>query len=165
MTATFEHARKGLRSTGASLDTQALVELIARHGQEESRLLSTYEALVSDSSDEGTRYLIELILEDERRHHRLLAEMANALAWGSLAPSPERAMPAMPRGLEGELLDQTRRLLAAERSDHRALRRLRRRLRPFRDTTMWTLIIDVMLLDTKKHATVLKFLEHHGRRR
>jgi hypothetical protein len=147
MTATFEHALKGLRSTGASLDTQALVELIARHGHEESRLLSTYEALASDSSDEGTRYLIELIVEDERRHH------------------PERATPAMPRGLEGELLDQTRRLLAAERSDHRALRRFRRSLRPFRDTTMWTLIIDVMLLDTKKHATILQFLEHHGRRR
>ncbi len=60
------------------------------------------------------------------------------------------------------MLAQTKRLLAAERADERALRRIRRKLQPFADTTLWALVIDMMLLDTKKHATMLRFLERHG---
>jgi hypothetical protein len=37
------------------------------------------------------------------------------------------------------------------------------RLRPFADTTLWVLVVDLMLLDTKKHATMLRFLERHGK--
>jgi rubrerythrin len=165
MQTTFDSALRGLRLTGASVDTRALVELIARHGTEEGQLLATYEDLASTTSDEGVRYLIGLILEDERRHHRLLAEIANSMAWGSTAGRPKEATPGIPRGLEGELLEQTRRLLKAEQTDHRELRRIRRRLRPFADTTLWALVIDLMLLDTKKHATILRFLERHRRSR
>ncbi len=165
MRATFDSALRGLRMTGASVDTRALVDLIARHGTEEGRLLSTYEGLVDTAPDEGVRYLIGLILEDERRHHRLLAEIANSMAWGSIAGSPEDSTPDMPHALTGELLEQTRRLRKAEQTDYRELRRIRRRLRPFAGTTMWALIVDLMLADTKKHATILRFLERHGQSR
>ncbi len=163
--ATFDSARRGLRLTGASVDTRALVDLVARHGTEEGRLLATYEGLVENAPDEGVRYLIGLILEDERRHHRLLAEMANSMAWGSVAGSPEDSTPDLPHALSGELLEQTRRLRKAEQTDYRALRRIRRRLRPFAGTTLWALILDLMLADTKKHATILRFLERHGQPR
>jgi hypothetical protein len=43
------------------------------------------------------------------------------------------------------------------------LRKLRKRFRAFAGTTMWTLLIDLMLLDTKKHAAILTFLEEHAR--
>ncbi len=162
---TFNNALRGLRLTGASVNTRALVDVIARHGSEEGRLLATYEKLVDTSSDEGVRYLAGLILEDERRHHRLLAEVANAMAWGSTAGSPDDSTPDLPRALTGELLEQTRRLRKAERADYRELRRIRRRLRPFSRTTLWSLVIDLMLLDTKKHATILRFLEQRGRSR
>ncbi len=137
MRATFDSARRGLRMTGASVSTRSLVELIARHGAEEGRLLATYEDLASTTTDEGLRYMIDLILEDERRHHRLLEEIANSLAWGSVSGSPEDSTPEIPRALEGELLAQTKRLRKAEQSDYRELRRIRRRLRPFAGTTLW----------------------------
>ena len=85
------------------------------------------------------------------------------MAWGSVTGSPEDATPEMPRALTGELLEQTKRLRKAEEKDFRELRRIRRRMRPFAGTTLWSLIIDLMLLDTKKHATILRFLERHGR--
>ena len=81
MQATFEAALRGLRMTGASVDTRDLVELIVRHGKEEGELLATYEQLVDSSDNETAAYVIGMILEDERRHHRLLAEVANAAAW------------------------------------------------------------------------------------
>jgi len=147
--------------TGASVDTRDLVELIVRHGKEEGELLATYEQLVNASDNEMASYVIGMILEDERRHHRLLAEVANAAAWDRSSSTPDASTPPLSPGIDGELLAQTRKLLAAERADERELRRIRRKLHPFADTTLWGLIIDMMLLDTKKHATMLRFLEKH----
>ena len=163
MTATFDNALEGLRMTGASVDTREMVGLLVRHGREEGQILATYEALAGESPDEATRYLVGLILEDEHRHHRLLAELANAMAWDVRSESPQPATPWLTEPLTGELLEQTRRLVKAERSDERALRKIRRRLRPYARTTLWSLIIDMMILDTKKHATMLRFLERQGR--
>jgi len=161
MQATFESALRGLRMTGASVDTRDLVELIVRHGKEEGELLATYEQLANASDNEMAAYVIGMILEDERRHHRLLAEVANAAAWARSSAAPDTSTPALSPGIDGELLAQTRKLLAAEQADYRELRRIRRKLHPFADTTLWGLIIDMMLLDTKKHATMLEFLEKH----
>ena len=157
--ATFGVALEGLRATGASSGTRDLVELIARHGAEEGELLATYERLATEAPDASVRYLIDLILEDERRHHRLLAELSNAMAWDSVGQPPEPVTPRLPRKISGALYEQTRLLRKSEQADYRALRRIRRRLRPFASTTLWGLIIDLMLLDTKKHATILRFLE------
>ena len=163
MTATFESALQGLRMTGASVDTRELVELIVRHGTEEGELLAEYERLANASDNEVAKYVIGMILEDERRHHRVLAEVANAAAWVHTSRAPDGTTPPLSSGIDGELLAQTRRLLASEQEDERALRRIRRKLQPFADTTLWALVIDTMLLDTRKHATMLRFLEKHGR--
>ncbi len=157
--ATFDGAVHGLSATGASIGMRDLVELIVRHGAEEGDLLATYEELSAHAPDESVRYLINLILEDEHRHHRLLAELSNAMAWGVAAQPPVATVPRLPRAISGELLEQTKLLRKSEQADYRALRRIRRRLRPFADSTLWVLVVDLMLLDTKKHATILRFLE------
>jgi hypothetical protein len=155
----FETALGGLRATGASSDMRELVELIVRHGAEEGELLATYESLAADSPDAIVRYLVRLILEDEHRHHRQLAELSNAMAWGTGQRPPVNSVPGLPNAISGPLLEQTRWLRRAEQADYRALADIKRRLRPFADTTLWVLVIDLMLLDTKKHATILQFLE------
>ncbi len=157
--ATLDEAIRGLRQTAASVGTRDLVDLIVRHGAEEGELLATYEQLAAEAPDASVRYLIGLILDDEHRHHRLLAELANAIAWSSTGGPQARAVPTVPTNIDGALLEQTRLLLKSEQSDARALRRLRRRLRPFGDTTLWVLVVELMLLDTRKHATILRFLE------
>jgi len=151
MTETFDNALEGLRMTGASVDTRDMVQLLVRHGAEEGQLLATYEKLADESADEATRYVIGLILEDERRHHRLLAELANAMAWDISSGSPEPATPWLAGPLTGALL--------AEETDERELRKIRRRLRPYERTTLWALMIDMMIMDTNKHAAMLRFLE------
>lgn len=159
---TFQDAIRGLDATGASVGMRSLVDLIVRHGAEEGELLSTYASLASEAPDEGVRYLVALILEDERRHHRLLAELSNAIAWGSSGRPQRSAVPRLTGEIGGELLEQTKLLRKSEQSDYRALRRIRRRLRPFSDTTLWVLVTDLMLLDTKKHETILRFIERHS---
>ena len=87
------------------------------------------------------------------------------MAWGLATQPPMSTVPTLPGAINGAVLEQTKLLRKSEQADFRSLRRIRRRLRPFADTTLWVLVVDLMLLDTKKHATILRFLEHHQKNR
>ena len=121
-------------------------------------MLHHYERFALDAEAPETRYLVLLILDDERRHHRLLVEMANAIAWGMSEHSPDPAVPDLTHKDAGnrDLAAHTKRLIDAEEQDRIELKRLRKRLRPFKDTTLWELIVDLMLLDTEKHVQILR---------
>jgi hypothetical protein len=158
----FERALEGLRATGASVTIRNLVELLATHGAEEGRLLAEYERVARSASDPAARFLLDLIMEDERRHHRLLAEMATAMAWGTSSDA-ETSVPALGWHLDPALLAVTRTLREYEEQDRHELQALKKKLRPFEETTLWSLIVTLILLDTEKHAAILRFLEHHAR--
>ena len=51
--------------------------------------------------------------------------------------------------------------LAAERADAKQLRALRKELRPFRDTSLWVLLVELMEQDTAKHIRLLSFIRDH----
>lgn len=158
----FERAVEGLRATGASVTIRELVELLARHGADEGHILAEYERAAATTDDPAARYLIDLVLADERRHHQMLVEMATSMAWDTLGTS-ETAVPPLGWHIDEALSVTTRRLHDYEDHDKRELQALRRRLRPFEQTTLWGLLVDLMILDTEKHATILKFLEKHAR--
>jgi ATP-dependent DNA ligase len=158
----FDTAREGLRATGASVGTRELVELLARHGEEEGKVLAEYADLVASADGAAVRYLGALILDDERRHHAFLTEIANSLAWDTRPVDGAPSAPPLPLHLDADLLAATRRLRGVEDADRKQLQALRRRLRDYADTTVWALLVDVMLLDTEKHATILRFLERHA---
>jgi rubrerythrin len=156
----FESSRRGLRATGASTGDRDIVEWITRHGKAEGALLERYERFAREASSPLHRYLVKLIIEDERRHHVVLAEIAEAIAWGGV----HDARPSIPRPVEGgadaELIEETKKLLASEKSDRAELRRLRRRLRSY-SGTIWPLLIDLMLRDTQKHTRILRYIVRH----
>ena len=134
-----------------------LVALLARHGTEEGRILAEYESLSAHTGDAAARYLIDLILADERRHHRTLAEIATSMAWDTL--DGKSAVPSLGWRPDEALAAATRRLRTYEEDDRGELQSLRRKLRPFEETTLWGLLVDLMILDAEKHATILRFLE------
>lgn len=158
----FERALEGLKETGASVTIRTLVELLAKHGSEEGRMLADYERVSASATDPAARYLIDLILDDERRHHRMLAELATAMAWSTFGKG-ESSVPSLGWEVDEELATATRRLREYEEADRRELHALSKRLRPFEETTLWGLIVQMMILDTEKHATILRFLERHAR--
>ena len=156
----FESSRRGLRAAGASTGDRDVVEWITRHGKTEGALLERYERFEREASSPLHRYLVKLILDDERRHHMVLAEIAEAIAWGGV----NDARPSIPRPVEGgadaELIEETKKLLASEKSDRAELRRLRRRLRSY-SGTIWPLLVELMLRDTQKHTRILRYIVKH----
>jgi hypothetical protein len=156
---TFEDALRGLHATGASHSAYEIVNALARHGREEGELLQRYQRFGEEpESPPWVGYLVRLIVEDEQRHHRLLEELANTIAWGSLKGSPERVVPTFSRRGDQALVSESRALLAHELEDRKQLRRMRRRIREYGDVALWELLIDLMLSDTEKHIHIFRFI-------
>jgi len=135
--------------------------LLARHGAEEGEILAEYERLAASTTDPAARYLLDLILADERHHHRMLVQLATAMAWETLMTC-ETSVPSLGWQLDAGLVDATRKLIEHEEKDRHELQILKKRLRLFKETTLWSLMVDLMLRDTEKHTAILSFLERHA---
>jgi hypothetical protein len=160
MTTEFQDAIRGLRATGANHSTRKVVEALDKHGREEAELLERYQRFIDESEPPAVRYLVGLIVEDEQRHHRVLEDLANTIAWASLKESPEQVVPSLPARFRGDAAfrSETQNLLRHELRDRAQLRKLRRRLRTYGDVASWDLLIDLMRSDTAKHIRILRFL-------
>ena len=81
-----------------SVWSQQLVDYLTAHLDSEREVLRSYAQLVEDAEPGHVRYLVELILADEVRHHQLFGEMINALRaemdQRDISPRPARAAPA-----------------------------------------------------------------------
>ena len=64
---------------GAAPWEQELYDHIASHQERERGLLERYQEAADASGSSSFRYLVSLILEDEVRHHRLFADLAESL--------------------------------------------------------------------------------------
>jgi len=141
----------------------AVTHAFASHVRDESYVLEEYDRLAGTTADPGTRFLLQMIVADERRHHELFQRLGDDARHGAheLVPDP----PDPPPGEVPELLEHTRRFLELEREDAASLKTLLRQLRPVADETMWRLLVELMQLDTEKHLRILGYLEDRLTRR
>jgi rubrerythrin len=151
--------------TGSPWD-ENLLQHFREHVEGEREVLEAYAEL-AESAREDIRYLVELILDDEARHHRLLHEMINRVRsdidyreYGPRVPYLEKTAADRAR-----LLEVTQRFLELERKDDKALKKLQKELAPVRDTTLFPLLVELMQLDTKKHVTILEFIRRTAKKR
>ncbi|HEX7095931.1 MAG TPA: hypothetical protein VF183_08605 [Acidimicrobiales bacterium] len=127
------------------------------HVREEVHFLDEYEELCLSITDPGTKFLLELIIEDERRHHALFERLAAA----ALGADDVEGTPPPPQLTAEEarrVLEPTERFLDAEREDRGGLRDLSKRLGPARHDTLWQLLVELMAHDTAKHIAILEYL-------
>jgi hypothetical protein len=146
---------------GLSAWEHDLYEHLTDHMDAERRLVDRYEDLASRAGGH-VAYLLRLIMEDEARHHRLFDEWRNALRSNAEFREVEPRVPHLRRS---PIADQVRtaaaEFLEVERADERELHHLQKALKDVKETTVWSLLVDMMELDTKKHQLILQFLEKH----
>ena len=133
------------------------------HVSSETGLIAAYRQLAeAPDTPEAARYLIRVVLEDEQRHHRLFQEMTAAVGNDLNWTHRPDAVPSLPYGPSAPALEEaTAAFLVAEQADEKQLHALRKELRPFRDTTLWGLLIELMEHDTAKHILLLNFIRDH----
>jgi hypothetical protein len=136
-----------------------LIHAFQVHVRSEHYVLEDYQKLIEATTDRGTRFLLEQILADERRHHELFIALTNdALASSSGPEAPEIPAPRPDPGEAAELLEATSRFLAIERDDRAQLRSLRREASMARNESLWPIVLEVMEADTAKHIRLLQEL-------
>ena len=150
---------------GASVWEQELYDYVSSHGAREGAMLAEYQQIAEDeSTSPAFRYLAEMILEDERRHHALFDDLATTIRQTAEFRDDDLPIPSL-AGLRRDrdrIADITERLLKSERDDSRALDGLRKKLKDVRDTTLWDLLIEIMQHDTDKHIKILRFVHDHA---
>lgn len=154
----------GDKLLGASAWEQDLFDAFGEHVEAERGMLEEYEALAEETSSVGFGYLAKLILDDERRHHRLFGDLADSVQALTEARTAEAPVPPIPvTGLDPaereRILDVTSRFLEHERHDFKELSKLAKELRPVRETTLWHLLIQLVRADTEKHIKILEFIQ------
>lgn len=139
-----------------------ILQLLEQHGAAEGKFLESYEAIAERSdTDEAVQYLIRLILDDERRHHKVFDEMANAIRSFMWEVPVEPQLPAISRRSNPELLAETERLLKFEKKDAKELRALKRALKGGQKSSLDPLMVELMLHDTAKHIAILKHIKRY----
>jgi hypothetical protein len=138
-----------------------LLSAIDRHATIESQALGQYDYLAQASGDPIIALVMQLILEDEERHHGLLKRISStlrdALNWTYSPDSlPRAGAPATTSGedltsLAGTLIDE-------EKAGAQALRGLAQREKGF-GSGLESLLLEVMAMDSEKHARLLRFVE------
>ena len=129
---------------------------LQRHLDAEQRALDDYEALANDSGNPSVRYLASLLLEDERRHHRVMTEMLNQFRTSLYLVERRPHVPWMLRQRDSQTASAVRRLRRIERRDLWDLRRLRHRLGFLRRDSLNGVLVNALILDTRKHLHYLR---------
>jgi hypothetical protein len=149
------------RIDGASVWEQDLFDYVCDHVETEGAILAEYQQLAGDESGSPAfRYLANLILEDERRHHQLFEDLAESIRQMAELRLEDEPIPSL-HGLRADrdrIKAVTDRLLAAEQADAKQLKQLDKRLKEVRDTTLWALLVELMQADTAKHIKILSFI-------
>ena len=127
-------------------------------------MLDEYAAIAETTESKALKYVIDLLLADERRHHQFFNDLAASLKSQAEFAADEPLVPRLDLDRVGrtELLDTTERLLENERDDLKELQHLRKELHDVKDTTLWDLLLDIMVRDTEKHIAMLRFVEKHA---
>ncbi len=155
-------------AAGPSAWARDLYVHLTSHVETERGLLEEYRSAAEASSSKAFAYLVNLLIEDEMRHHRILSELADSLETMSLRPgAPDPQVPYLDfnRTDKEAVLDLTETLLKREQQDAVELKRLQHELRDVKDTTLWGLLVDLMERDTQKHVAILRFVKKHTKRR
>lgn len=133
-----------------------VVDRLAEHTHRDIELRNAYDALLR-TADPGTRFLVQLLLEDERRHQQLTMALAMSVS------GDEQALPAVPRGADSRLVERARALREAETADRDSLEHLRAELSEAADNELWQLVLDLLTIDADRRIRILQFVE--GRQR
>jgi rubrerythrin len=151
----------------ASGSVEWLLDAVERHATAERDALAQYEYLRTASGDPVIALVMQLILDDEERHHGLLrrmeASLRDALNWThSPAALPTSTPPQEPAA--AELVDTAAALIKEEHTGARYLRDLAQREKDV-DSGFQSLLIDMMAMDSDKHARLLQFVHDRLARR
>lgn len=144
---------------------QEAFDALVAHEKDEEEVIAAYEAFASQTESDLVRFLVTLIVEDERRHHKVLEQLANTIRAQSTFQETGPRLPYFDvhRRRDQGLLGATRRFLDVERNDRARLKVLAKTVGAC-GGEVDAFVVDLLRTDTERHIRILKFIEHLVRR-
>jgi len=129
------------------------------HEDDEEKWLSSYRKIAADCDDPMFRFLLNLIIGDEERHHQLIARMIASLKDDLASTRTSDSPPGMASSATParEFVVMVERFLDVERKGIREYERLKKTSQRFRQGLL-ALLCETMVYDSLKHIGILKFL-------
>lgn len=151
------------RLVGASVSEQDLYEHLTEHVRKERSVLEAYVAAADTTDSKALAYVVKLLIDDERHHHLLFQQLAESLKHDAEFHSGDPAIPRLDfTAINGPAVrDLTDELIDREHADLDELKKLQKDIRDLKDTTLWSLLVDLMQRDTEKHIAMLHFVQTH----
>jgi rubrerythrin len=153
--------RRPARS-GANTAARQLAEFLRAHAAREDELLGEYQRLCVELPSPALRYLARLIQSDEERHQMIFGDLAETVyASDDLKAS---GMPILdgPRVIDPVVRQRTlevlQRFIEREEEEHGDLVALIATLAPGEQSALWSVLIDFIAQDTKRHLDLLEFM-------
>lgn len=136
-----------------------LMNEFKHHESEEERWLSAYKKIAEDSEDPAIRFLLNMIIADEERHHQILGRAVASLKddLASTRPAQSPATTAAWATAAREFAVMIERFLDVERRGIRECEKLKKTTHRFRQGLL-SLFCETMIYDSLKHIAILKFL-------
>ena len=149
-----------LAPTHAPSLSERLIRALEAHASAEAHDLATLQELVERSTDPVLKMLLELVADDEQRHHSLLQSMVRRLQEEvEFVSSPTALTVAEAVGASDDFQVPTA-LRSLIRDEHEGARHLRHVARQDPDLYdgLYALLLESIARDSEKHATILRYL-------
>lgn len=154
-----EDAMWGVPESPEFSSVQRLMNEFQSHARDEERWLSSYREIAEESTDPLTGFLLNLIVADEERHHKLMARMISKLedelAWTSAKRTVRTGVESGAR--RKRLLGAVERMVGAEQKGIQEYEHLKKASRNLR-RDVFELLYGTMIRDSQKHMAILEFL-------
>lgn len=146
---------------GASVLEQEAFDALVAHERDEAEIIAAYETFAKDTESDVVQFLVELIVEDEHRHHRVIGQLANTIRAQATFEDVNPRVPYLDvhRHRDQQLLAATRMFLDIERKDRHHLKDLAKSVEQSAGEVD-AFVVDLMRMDTERHIAILKFIEH-----
>jgi bacterioferritin (cytochrome b1) len=139
--------------------SERLIRALEAHASAEAHDLATCQELAERSTDPVLKMLVQLVVEDEQRHHSLLQSMVHRLQEEVDFVHSYTALPVSePDETAGAEVAATLRALI--RDEHEGARHLRHlaRQEPHLYDGLYPMLLETIARDSEKHATILRYL-------
>ena len=149
----------GPANPGESL-SERLLRSMRVHVEEENESVQAHKAVIAATDDPAVKLLLNVILEDEERHHGLLQRMAESFHEELTGVYSSGALPsgtATGTKPSAEAIETVRTSLQKEHDGVHKMRQIAEQSRALYGG-LFSLLMEAMALDSQKHEHVLTFI-------
>ncbi len=140
---------------------ELLTRKFAAHEKLEMEFLEGYQEISDNHANPLVRFLLQMIMSDEEKHHEVIHAMTSSLREGLMGQKIDGALPKM-GGMSGEEKETLQRLtseyLKAEKACIKDLEPLIKSSEGFYKG-VFVLLLKTIVHDSEKHVMILEFID------